>query len=173
MGHRRSRWCRRKRWLAGLLTAALAAAPLLTPVSGWPPDRRADAAPLAGLERRALEHTRKGEYAAATSLFREALDLCRKLYPAKAYPRGHTDLARGLDHLGAVLLEQGELGQAGPYLHKALAMREKLYPSRSHPRGHPDIARSLTNVGGLLRARGELARAWRYHEEALAMYRKL
>src|SRR5262245_58156801 len=91
----------------------------------------------------------------ATEAARQALALCRQLYPKKTYPDGRPDLAASLNQLGILLRARGEYDQAEPLLREALAMRRRLYPKEHYPDGHPALATSLNNLGFLLRARGE------------------
>src|SRR5205085_2864386 len=87
------------------------------------------------------------------------------------YPRGHPDLATGLNNLGSVLDEQGECGRALSYKQQALIMYRKLYPEGQYPQGHPDLARRLNSLGFVLHAQGEYARALGYFQQALRALR--
>jgi tetratricopeptide (TPR) repeat protein len=80
----------------------------------------------------------------------------------------HSDTARSLNNLGALLWHQGDLAGARPYYERALAIREKVLSPE-----HPDTARSLNNLGFLLQSQGDLAGARPYFERALAIWEKV
>ena len=79
----------------------------------------------------------QGEYARAEPFYRDALAMCRALYPKGRHPDGHTHLADSLHSLGFLLKARGEYAKAEPFYRDALAMRQKLYPEGRYPDGHP------------------------------------
>jgi tetratricopeptide (TPR) repeat protein/CHAT domain-containing protein len=132
------------------------------------------------LGRKALELLKAGEQAyvrgkltTAVEETRQSLQFFERLYPKIAYPRGHPDLARSLNNLGAALEAQGDYGGARGYFGRALAMRQALYPVDRFPHGHPELATSLSNLGALLQAHGDYGEARGYIERALAMEQAL
>ena len=125
------------------------------------------------LNERAVSLYRRGAYAEATALMRQALAIDRVLYPKEKYPQGQCDFATKLNNLGILLQAQGEYARAEVFYRDALAMRRALYPKAKYPQGHPDLATSLYDLGHLLKARGEYARAEPFYRETLEMNRAL
>src|SRR5262249_13124064 len=101
----------------------------------------------------------------AEALYREALAMCRRLYPKQDHPH----LARSLNNLAIVLQFQGQYADAEALYREALAMCRRLYPKQDHPR----MAASLSNLADVLHDRGQYADAEPLFREALKMYRGL
>ena len=104
-----------------------------------------------------------GDFAAAESLFTEALDMQRRLFGAE-----HPDIAASLHELGSNHREKGELEEAEPLLREALAMRTKLLG-----RSSAEVAESMSTLAALLHDRGDLAAAEPMYRETLALQREL
>ncbi len=95
-------------------------------------------------------------------LFREALELRRKLLGAK-----HPIYAQNLTNLGASLGMQGKYAEAEPFLREAVElMRELLDPE------HPALMEALNNLAKLNVRMGNLDAAEPLYREALALERK-
>jgi CHAT domain-containing protein/tetratricopeptide (TPR) repeat protein len=141
-----------------------------TPSEALTPERRAELEKeYRQLKAEVLKHYRAGAYREALPLQERALAVCRELYPEKAFPDGHPDLAESLNDLGFLLQALGERRRALRYYERALAMSERLYPKRDHP----DLARSHNNLGLLLQDMGEPRRALEHLERALGMCQRL
>jgi CHAT domain-containing protein len=137
-------------------------------------------APLSALERRrqeeqalavyqeAVRHREAQRLRQAEEGFRQAVALCRQLYPA-----GHRNLAQSLNNLAHVLEAQGRLAAAEPLYREALAMNKRLYPEAKYPGGHPELALSLNNLAAVLQHQGRLEEAEPLHREGLAMNKRL
>jgi serine/threonine-protein kinase len=100
-----------------------------------------------------------GIYDRARDLLAASVALRRSLSPT-----GSRELARTLDLLGAVLLEQGERGAAERAYDEALALRRRLVGRR-----HGDVARTLNGLATVYRAQGRLREAESTSREALAI----
>src|SRR5262249_2658671 len=87
------------------------------------------------LNREGAKRYQRGEREGAGKVWREALTLCRQLYPKEKYPDGHLKLAISLNNLGTLLRHLGKLEEAGNYLKEALAICKKALP-----KDHPDLA---------------------------------
>ncbi len=99
-------------------------------------------------------------YAPAQKLFGEAVAIRETVLGPD-----HSDTARSLGNLAAVLQSQGDLAGARPLIERALAIIQKaLGPT------HPDTATSLNKLAGVLKAQGDLAGARQRHERALAIH---
>ena len=72
----------------------------------------------------------------------------------RAYPEGRLDVARTLDVLGLVRLEQGDLDDAERAYREAFELRRQLLGVR-----HPEVARTLNGLAGVLRAVGRYREA--------------
>jgi tetratricopeptide (TPR) repeat protein len=125
------------------------------------------------LDKQVDEQFASGNLAEAMRLAIKSLEIHERLYPVKAYPKGHPNLAGGLNQLGLLLLALGEPTKALPYFKKALAMNERLHPPEKFKDGHASLAASFGALGVLLRKVGEPAKALPYFEKALAMYQRL
>ena len=62
----------------------------------------------------------------------------------------HTNVAMGLNNLGALYENQGDYIRAEPLYKRSLDIREKTLGS-----DHPDVATALNNLAGLHRAQGD------------------
>ncbi len=71
-----------------------------------------------------------GEYAEAEPLCRDALAMYRRLYGQADHP----DLARSLNNLGSLFLDQGKFAEAEPFCRDALAMYRRLHGKADHSR---------------------------------------
>lgn len=80
----------------------------------------------------------------------------------------HSDVARGLRSLGALLYSKGQYDEGEKVCRDALAMDRRLYGNE-----HAEIAQDLNNLGVFARNRGNEALAERLLREALAMRRSL
>jgi serine/threonine-protein kinase len=112
----------------------------------------------------AVARLRGGNAAGGEPLFREAVELGRRLPDASAGLRVKSlvNLAR-LRHR----FERNP-AEAEPLYREALGLARRFYPS-----GHPDIAVCLSELAGVLRERGALAEAEDRATEALAMFESL
>lgn len=104
----------------------------------------------------AVLHASLGEYAAAEPLFREALELRRRLHPAP-----HEALSASLNNLALLQHDRGELSDAARLYAEALRMDERLFGRR-----HAHTATDLMNLGLL---RHDLGR----EDEAQALLREV
>ncbi len=102
-------------------------------------------------------------YAEAESHLQEALELRRAIHDGD-----HADLARSLQHFGALLQDRNQFAEAQPFLQDALAMRRRLFPG-----DHDDLAESLESVGLILQFRKDYHAAEDMHLQALVMNRRL
>ena len=109
----------------------------------------------------------------AEKMFRQILELRRKLYPPSQFPDGHPDLAESLNNLAFLLQAQGQLTQAETLYRDALAMHQKLYPPDRFPQGHLNLVAGLNNLAELLQAKGQLTQAEPLGRDALSMSRRL
>src|SRR5207244_1482064 len=107
----------------------------------------------------------QGKYTDAERLFREALEMKRRLYPKQDHP----SLATSLNNLALVLQDQRKHADAETFSREALAMNRRLYAKQDHP----DLAASLNNLAGVLQAQGKYPEADKLYREALTMYRGL
>ena len=82
----------------------------------------------------------------------------------RASPEGQLELARTLDFLGLVRLEQGELDGAERAYNEALGLRRQLLGGR-----HRDVARTLNGLAGLLRTAGRFRDADSASRQAVAI----
>ena len=115
----------------------------------------------------------QGDYGKAEAAYREALEMCKKLYPADKYPNGHADLARSLLNMGGLLEDMGNYSKAEADCREATEMYQRLYPADKFPAGQPELAASLDDMGTLLHHMGEYGKAEVYSRGALEMKRKL
>src|SRR3989441_1152874 len=91
-----------------------------------------------------IVYLKLARYAEAETIFREALQRCRKM-PGNENP----EVAHVLDNLASVLSARGELLEAETTQREALLMRRKLLGSQ-----HPDVASSLNNLALVLQKQG-------------------
>jgi serine/threonine-protein kinase len=101
--------------------------------------------------------TKKGEYAEAETLMREALDLTRKFVGAN-----HPQVATRLNYLASLLLLRGNYVEAEAAVRSALEIQQRVLPE-----GHVDFARSWTIMGEILTRKGETSRAEIFLRRAL------
>ena len=100
---------------------------------------------------------------AAAPLYREALDLARRLYPGD-----HPDIADCLSEMARGMRDLGNLAEAEALGREGLAMWRRLYGDR-----HRETMISAQTVAGLLAERGKVSEAERLYREALATGRSL
>ena len=112
----------------------------------------------------ALLHLRQGNAAAGEPLFREAIELARRLPAASADLRitALVNLAR-LKHRFERKPEEAQALYG-----EALELSRRLYPS-----GHPDVATCLSELAAVLRDKGDLVGAETLASESLAMWQQL
>ncbi|XXU61288.1 CHAT domain-containing tetratricopeptide repeat protein [Sorangium sp. So ce1078] len=102
---------------------------------------------------------REGNYAAAISLEKRALDI-----RLAALGPEHLDVAGSLNDVAQLYAMTGEYARAEPLHQRALAIRERaLGPD------HADVAASLNNLASLYDHKGDHARAEPLHRRALAI----
>jgi tetratricopeptide (TPR) repeat protein len=80
----------------------------------------------------------------------------------------HSDIARVLNNLAAVLQDKGDAKEAERYARDSLAMYRRI-----HGKEHHDVAQGLNNLARIVQDRGDLTDAESMFREALAMRRKL
>jgi tetratricopeptide (TPR) repeat protein/predicted Ser/Thr protein kinase len=112
----------------------------------------------------ALAHLRQGNSVAGEPLFREAVELARRL------PAASPDLRiAGLVNLARLRHRFERKPQEAEVLYReALDLARRWYPS-----GHPDIAVCLSELAGVLRDAGALAEAEDLASQSLAMWQQL
>jgi CHAT domain-containing protein len=115
----------------------------------------------AGFESHFLAH----RYKEALDCQERVLALCEKLHAKQ----DHSDLARSLHNMGAVLHALNDPRRALTYYQRALAMCQRLYPKQDHP----DLAGCLNNTGRLLALLGDPRQSLPYLERGLAMCERL
>jgi CHAT domain-containing protein/tetratricopeptide (TPR) repeat protein len=108
-------------------------------------------------------HRDKSDLAAAEPLFRDALEMRRRLFTGD-----HANTALGLNNLATLYLAQGKLTAAEPLFRDALDMYRRLYKE-----DHPHVAGSLNNLAALYLAQGNSTAAEPLYEAALDMFKRL
>ncbi len=103
------------------------------------------------------------DYAAAESLYRQALAMERKSRGAE-----HREVAISLHNLAVVLDAQGNHAEAEAMHREALAMNRKLLGTE-----HRAVATTLNSLANTLDSQGRLEEAEALHREALAMRKSL
>lgn len=103
-----------------------------------------------------------GEHVEAEALFREALEMKRKVLGD-----AHSEIAMGLNNVAFTLHDQGKHDDAEAMYREALAMQRELLSEN-----HPAIAMSLNNLAFLLYEKGEREEAMQLSRESLDMYRR-
>jgi tetratricopeptide (TPR) repeat protein/predicted Ser/Thr protein kinase len=112
----------------------------------------------------ALAYLRQGNAAAGEPLFREAVELARRMPPTSA------------DLQIASLVNLARLRhrfERKPHEAQALFVEALGIARRVYPMGHPDIATCLSELAAAVRDTGNLADAETYAAEAVAMYGRL
>jgi CHAT domain-containing protein/tetratricopeptide (TPR) repeat protein len=106
---------------------------------------------------------RRGRLADAESLFRDALEMFKRL-------RGgdHLDVARGLMNLSVVLRERMKYAEAAQLTRDAAAMFKRLYGG-----DHPLVLSSLKNLGTMFAEQGKLTEAELVLRDVLNRSRRL
>ncbi|HEY7509009.1 MAG TPA: serine/threonine-protein kinase [Vicinamibacteria bacterium] len=104
-----------------------------------------------------------GRYDQAQALQQRALDLVRRTQGPE-----HPQVARALQAIASLRLEQGDQRGAEDFSRQALAMRRRL-----HPQGAVELAASLEFLGNVMMTRARLAEAETLIREALAMRRQI
>ena len=117
-----------------------------------------------GLHNLAAALNQAGKYDEAEALYRQALEIKRRLLEGHA----NADLAYTLNSFGTLLWNRGRSGEAEPLLREALAVRRTVYGEV-----HPEVSTSLNNLASLLVERGDAAQARPLYEEDLALRRQL
>ncbi len=103
--------------------------------------------------------TGQGEYAEAEEIYREGLELRRRLYGPL-----HLKVARSLNSLGALLHEKGDLDKAEERLREALEIRRELLGVE-----HPEVAKSHYALGFVLHDKGASRAAVDEYQKALGI----
>jgi len=80
------------------------------------------------------------------------------------YGEEHTEVARGLGNLGALLRNKGDYEAAEPLLRESLAIDKKVYGEE-----HPEVAIGLISLGRLLQAKSDYASAEPLYREACSI----
>jgi tetratricopeptide (TPR) repeat protein len=111
------------------------------------------------LDKLAIVHAARGDYAEAEDLHERALAL--KL---ASLGEGHPDVATTLNNLAAMHQSRAAWAAAEPLHVRALAIREQTLGAE-----HPDVAMSLANLGVVADATGRYDAALALHERALAI----
>jgi tetratricopeptide (TPR) repeat protein len=133
----------------------------------------ADDAPWAAFNADGMAAAAAGDWAAAETAFRAALEgLAEEAEAVPPPPDRVTDddarVAVVAGNLAVVLLEQGETTEARSLFERALAIRRAVFGTRD-----PAIAESLNNLAELERRTGNLTRARTLHEAALGVRREV
>jgi CHAT domain-containing protein/tetratricopeptide (TPR) repeat protein len=82
----------------------------------------------------------------------------------KLRPPGHPDIARNLNNLAVLLVDQARYAEAEPLHKRALAMRERVLPP-----GSPEIAANLHNLAFLYKVQGRHEEAEHFAARTLAL----
>ncbi len=105
----------------------------------------------------------QGRYNQAEPLFRQALELSKRLLG-----ENHPDVAANLDNLAELYESQGRYDQAEPLLLQALELRKRLLGEE-----HPDVATSLNNLAVLYGSQGRYDQAEPLYLQALELRKRL
>jgi CHAT domain-containing protein/tetratricopeptide (TPR) repeat protein len=105
----------------------------------------------------------RGKSADAEPLFRDALDMDKRLYKGD-----HPHVASGLTNLATVLRDRGKYADAEPLFKDALELFKRL-----HKGDHLSVAISMANFASILKARSKYADAEALFREALEMNKRL
>ncbi|MFO7901277.1 MAG: CHAT domain-containing tetratricopeptide repeat protein [Pirellulaceae bacterium] len=113
-----------------------------------------------------------GETESAAALYREAMLMCERIYPAADYPRGHRRMMSAYSAWGTVLEFDGDYDGASTYYSKAHRIARAQFPEAEYPHGHDELASMWRSLGRLERARGHWDEALDYFRKALSSYRE-
>jgi tetratricopeptide (TPR) repeat protein/CHAT domain-containing protein len=103
------------------------------------------------------------KFAEAETLYRETLDMRRRLFKGD-----HRKVAESLNNLALLYSDQRKFASAEPLLREALEMRKRLFSG-----DHADVALNINNLANLYYRQGKLAEAEKQFREALEMYKRL
>ena len=109
----------------------------------------------------ALLYANQARYDEAEPLYREALNMKRKLLGA-----AHPELAAALTNLAFILQSRGDAAGAERAYREALGMNRKLLGE-----SHPDVAKNMSDLAFVLHAQGKTAQAIALMRGALTMMR--
>jgi tetratricopeptide (TPR) repeat protein len=105
----------------------------------------------------------RGRYDEAEPLYKEALELRRKLFGEE-----HNAVAQSINNLAALYHAQGRYDEAEPLFEQTLELRKRL-PGQERS----ELARSLNNLAELYRTQGRYEEAEPLYEQALHLWKKL
>jgi serine/threonine-protein kinase len=108
-----------------------------------------------------VTHRRLENYAQAERLYREALEIQRRLLGPK-----HAEVGTLLNNLAALMNASGRYAEAEAINREALSVRQEALG-----RGHPLVANSMLNLAVALENRGDMASAAALYEEAASIVR--
>lgn len=99
--------------------------------------------------------------------YREAIEWARKVCELRerAYGRNHSNVANGLNNLGALYLLVNEYETAEPILRRALSIMERVRGA-----SHPDTADVITSLGRLAYHRAQYPEAERHFRRVLQIH---
>jgi CHAT domain-containing protein len=111
----------------------------------------------------------QGRCAEAETLFKQSLEIRKKLFPDPSEP--HNDLATSLGGLANLYRSQGRCAEAETYFKQSLEIRKKLFPDPSKP--HNSLATSLGGLANLYRSQGRCAEAKPLFVKSIKIWQKL
>jgi CHAT domain-containing protein/Tfp pilus assembly protein PilF len=111
---------------------------------------------------RATDLTGQGKHAEAEPLFRQVLEIRRRVQG-----EDHPDTATAYNNLASSLTDQGKYAEAGRLLKQALAIRRRVLGA-----DHLDTAHSDNELGHLLWLQGKHAEAEPLFQQALKIFRR-
>jgi CHAT domain-containing protein/tetratricopeptide (TPR) repeat protein len=132
-------------------------------IAALPPQARAELAEAAKLDGEVHEHYQRGQYAAALSPLKRALDIRQRHLGA-----GHPEVVATTNNLAFFLERSGRYAEAEPLFRRALASRR-----RALGEAHPAVASSYDNLAVNLKARGKSDEAEPLFQKALAIRRRV
>jgi tetratricopeptide (TPR) repeat protein/CHAT domain-containing protein len=103
------------------------------------------------------------KFAEAETLYREALEMRKKLFKGD-----NRKVANSLDNLALLYNDQRKFANAEPLLREALEMRKRLFKG-----DHSDVALSINNLANAYFRQGKLPEAEKQFREALEMYKRI
>jgi CHAT domain-containing protein len=115
------------------------------------------------LSKLASVYDAQGEYAKAEPLYKQALEIRRRVLGEK-----HPNFAASLNNLATLYQAQGDLAKAEPLYKQALEIHRQVLGEK-----HPNYATSLNNLAALYRARGDNAKAEPLYKQALEIRRQV